>query len=126
MIPFHCLAKSNYKMTINGRIIQTKKEIIVIDHTCYLSLDDLDFLLSDEYELWQKESDLSVVIKNEKEISYAVVDHQYAVIKSKIKKISAAPVWYNGNLYLPVSFCAQVSGHYLIKSKSYLQFFKWS
>lgn len=125
-MPTNCFAEKSYKLTINGTLIQTKRQIIVRNDVCYLSVDDLSLLLSDEYEFWQCESDLSVVIKKEEEFSYAASGYCYAVVKNKIKKLSDSPILRDGNLYLPVSFCARISDHYLLKSKSYLQFFKWT
>lgn len=117
--------KSNYQLMLNAKLQTTKYPILEQEDEVFLSLQDSLSLMEGEYNFHFNEKDVAASITVDGQYSYFAEGHLFGVIRNKLIQLSAAPFFEQGELYLPASACARLTGHYFIKSKSYLQFFKW-
>ncbi len=118
-------SESHYQSMINGKPIHTTEPILEQNDEVFISIKDTASLFHNDYEIRQNKTDHSVVIVENGLYSYLKEGRMFGVIKNKVVSFSEPCFYKEGELYLPVSVCAKITGYYLIKSKSYLQFFKW-
>ncbi len=125
-ISMQCFAEeSQYQLMINAKLKNTKYPILEQNGQVFLALEDVVQLLEGEYTLHKNVKDRAYSVTTNGAYSYFAENHLFAIVHNKVTQLHASPFFDGSQLYLPVSVCAKLTGHYLIKSKSYLQFFKW-
>ncbi len=125
-LPVPCFSsESHYQLMINAKRNNTEEPILEQNDEVFLSIKDTALLLNDDYEIRQNKTDRSVIIFENGQYSYLKEGRLFGIVHNKVIHLSEPCLYEEGELYLPVSVCAKITGHYFIKSKSYLQFFKW-
>ena len=121
-----CFAlESQYQLLLNGKKFTTTEPIFEQNEEVFLSVKDTTRLINDNYEIRQNKTDRSVIIITNGQYSYFKEGRMYGILCNKTVRLKESPFMENGELYLPASVCAKITGYFFIKSKSYLQFFKW-
>ncbi len=121
-----CFAsESHYQFMINAKLTDTAEPILVQNDEVFISIKDTAFLLNNDYEIRQNNTDRSIIILENGQFSYLKEGHLFGIVHNKVIQLPEPCFYEEGEMYLPVSVCAKLTGHYFIKSKSYLQFFKW-
>ena len=110
---------------INAKLTGTAEPILEQKDEVYISIKDTASLFNNDYEIRQNKTDRSVIILENGQYSYLKEGHLFGIVHNKVLQLSEPCFYEKGELYLPVAVCAKITGHYFIKSKSYLQFFKW-
>ena len=121
-----CFAsESHYQLLINAKPTGTAEPILEQNDEVFISIKDTAFLLNNDYEIRQNKTDRSVIILENGQYSYLKEGHLFGIVHNKVIHLSEPCFFEKGEMYLPVSVCAKITGYHFIKSKSYLQFFKW-
>ena len=120
-----CGSESHYRLRLNAKLQATKHPLLEREGQVHLALEDGLILLEGDYTIHPNTQDRSVTVVTEGGYSYFAEGHLFGMIQNKLVQLPSSPFFEEGVLYLPASACAKLTGSYLIKSKSYLQFFKW-
>ncbi|MBE7043151.1 MAG: hypothetical protein E7399_06615 [Ruminococcaceae bacterium] len=121
-----CFASaSSYQLLVNGKPRDTIEPIFEQNGEVFLSVCELNRMTEHHIEIRYNHTDRSVVIITNGQYSYFKEGYSFCIIHNKIMYYEEPPFLEQEIFYLPVSACAKISEHFFIKSKSYLQFFKW-
>ena len=117
-------ADSAYQLMINARLqeIQVREQ----NGAVYLPIQDTVLLFQRSWQVYPNVQDRALLLIKEGQYSYFAEGHPYGIVDNQLISMEASPFWEEGTLWLSAPACAKLTGCYYLKSKSYLQFVKWS